>query len=327
MSETISVIIPVYNVEKYLNKCVDSVISQTYKDLQIILVDDGSTDGSSKICDEYAKADIRISVIHKQNGGLSSARNAGMEIVEGDYITFLDSDDYVSPTVYEELYKIIKSQDSDSIACTCIRRVDEAGNLYKKNDPHSKPSSTSNTEYLRELLLHIGDVSVCSKLFPRKMLKNKHFEEEKLNEDLLFMVELIPSFKTIVYTGTVGYYYLVRDNSTSSGYGKAVEDMASNAVYVSKKVENEYPEFKEEAHRFSLYQNMAYLLLVPHKLRNKENSRYRNALDYVRKNIIFNGLFNKYLSFKNKIILIALTIAPNALASLFIRKHRNIKTE
>ena len=322
MSETISVIIPVYNVEKYLNKCVDSVISQTYKDLQIILVDDGSTDRSSKICDEYAKADTRISVIHKQNGGLSSARNAGMEIVEGDYITFLDSDDYVSPTVYEELYKIIKSQDSDSIACTCFRRVDEAGNVYKKNDPHSKPSSTSNTEYLREILLHIGDVSVCTKLFPRKMLKNKHFEEEKLNEDLLFMVDLIPCFKTIVYTGAVGYYYLVRDNSTSSGYGKAVEDMASNAVAVNEKVQYEYPELREEGYRFALFQNMAYLLLIPQALRTKSNEKYLEALKYLKKTFFKNGITNRYLGIKNKLIIFVLIIYPEFVIRLFQRKHK-----
>ena len=321
MSETISVIIPVYNVEKYLNKCVDSVISQTYKDLQIILVDDGSTDRSSKICDEYAKADTRISVIHKQNGGLSSARNAGMEIVEGDYITFLDSDDYVSPTVYEELYKIIKSQDSDSIACTCFRRVDEAGNVYKKNDPHSKPSSTSNTEYLREILLHIGDVSVCTKLFPRKMLEIKRFDEEKLNEDLLFMADLIPSFKTIVYTGTVGYYYLVRDNSISSGYGKSVEDMAVNAVAVNKNVQSEYPELKDEGNRFALFQNMAYLLLVPQALRTKNNKKYLEALKYLKKTFFKNGITNRYLGIKNKIIIFVLIIYPEIVIRLFQRKH------
>ena len=322
MSETISVIIPVYNVEKYLNKCVDSVISQTYKDLQIILVDDGSTDRSSKICDEYAKADTRISVIHKQNGGLSSARNAGMEIVEGDYITFLDSDDYVSPTVYEELYKIIKSQDSDSIACTCFRRVDEAGNVYKKNDPHSKPSSTSNTEYLREILLHIGDVSVCTKLFPRKMLEIKRFDEEKLNEDLLFMADLIPSFKTIVYTGTVGYYYLVRDNSISSGYGKSVEDMAVNAVAVNKNVQSEYPELKDEGNRFALFQNMAYLLLVPQALRTKNNKKYLEALKYLKKSFFKNGITNRYLGIKYKIIIFVLIIYPEIVIRLFQRKHR-----
>ena len=322
MSETISVIIPVYNVEKYLNKCVDSVISQTYKDLQIILVDDGSTDRSSKICDKYAKADTRISVIHKQNGGLSSARNAGMEIVEGDYITFLDSDDYVSPTVYEELYKIIKSQDSDSIACTCFRRVDEAGNVYKKNDPHSKPSSTSNTEYLREILLHIGDVSVCTKLFPRKMLEIKRFDEEKLNEDLLFMADLIPSFKTIVYTGTVGYYYLVRDNSISSGYGKSVEDMAVNAVAVNKNVQSEYPELKDEGNRFALFQNMAYLLLIPQALRTKNNKKYLEALKYLKKTFFKNGITNRYLGIKYKIIIFVLIIYPEIVIRLFQRKHK-----
>ena len=320
MSETISVIIPVYNVEKYLNKCVDSVISQTYKDLQIILVDDGSTDRSSKICDEYAKADTRISVIHKQNGGLSSARNAGMEIVEGDYITFLDSDDYVSPTVYEELYKIIKSQDSDSIACTCFRRVDEVGNVYKKNDPHSKPSSSSNTEYLREILLHIGDVSVCTKLFPRKMLEIKRFDEEKLNEDLLFMADLIPSFKTIVYTGTVGYYYLVRDNSISSGYGKSVEEMAVNAVAVNKNVQSEYPELKDEGNRFALFQNMAYLLLIPQALRTKNNEKYFEALKYLKKTFFKNGITNRFLGIKYKIFIFVLIIYQEIVIRLFQRK-------
>lgn len=318
----ISVIIPVYNVEKYLNKCVDSVVAQTYQNLQIILVDDGSTDGSSKICDAYAEADSRITVVHKQNGGLSSARNEGMKIADGDYVTFLDSDDYVSPTAYEELYKLIENSTSDTIACTCFRRVDEAGNVMERKDPHSTPGVTSGIGYLRELLLHIGDVSVCTKLFPRKLLEDRHFDENRLNEDLLFMTGFISSFQTIAYTGTVGYYYLVRNNSTSSGYGKAVEDMAPNAVAVNKIVQQQYPELSEEGNRFALFQNMAYLLLVPKNLRTKSNEKYLAALRYLRSNFFKFGITNRYLGVKNKLIIFALILCPSFAIKLFQRKHR-----
>ena len=103
----ISVIVPIYNVEKYLIKCIESIINQTYKDLEIILVDDGSTDSSGKICDEFATKDNRIKVIHKKNGGLSSARNIGLDICKGNYISFIDSDDYIELDMYEKMIKII----------------------------------------------------------------------------------------------------------------------------------------------------------------------------------------------------------------------------
>lgn len=126
--EKISVIIPVYKVEKYLSKCVDSVLSQTYKNLEVFLVDDGSPDNCGKICDEYAKKDERVKVIHKQNGGVSSARNAGLEVCTGDYITFVDSDDWIEPTYVEELYNAIKKYDCDVSVCG-FNEVNEDGNI------------------------------------------------------------------------------------------------------------------------------------------------------------------------------------------------------
>ena len=154
------------------------------------------------------------------------------------------------------------------------------------------------------------------------MLEIKRFDEEKLNEDLLFMADLIPSFKTIVYTGTVGYYYLVRDNSISSGYGKSVEDMAVNAVAVNKNVQSEYPELKDEGNRFALFQNMAYLLLVPQALRTKNNKKYLEALKYLKKSFFKNGITNRYLGIKYKIIIFVLIIYPEIVIRLFQRKHR-----
>lgn len=109
--DLISVIVPVYNVKNYLKKCVDSILSQTYSVLQVILVDDGSTDGSGELCDLLAKCDKRIQVVHKSNGGLSDARNAGIEIAEGKYFSFIDSDDYIEPDMVESLYKLAKSTD------------------------------------------------------------------------------------------------------------------------------------------------------------------------------------------------------------------------
>lgn len=320
MNDLISVIIPVYNVEKYLKKCVDSVLMQSYKNLQIILVDDGSTDKSPEICNEYVELDNRISVIHKKNGGLSSARNAGLKVAIGSYITFLDSDDYVSPTIYEELYTVLKKR-KDRIACTCFRRVDETGMIYDKSDLHSNQDVISNIQYLRELLLHIGDTSVCTKLFPREVLKNKFFNEDKLNEDFIFMVDLISNFKEIVYTGSIGYFYLVRKNSISSGYGKAIEDMALNAINVNEIIQKQYVSLREEGDRFALFQNMVYLLFVPNQLRDKSNPQYVRALKYLKKNFFDKGLRNKYLTLKNKFTICGLILCSEIIIRGFQRKH------
>ena len=117
MEDLITIVVPVYKVEKYIDRCVTSILNQTYKNLQIILVDDGSPDNCGKICDEYAKKDNRIEVIHKENGGLSDARNAGINIAKGKYIAFVDSDDYVSNDYIEYMYKILKKENAKISIC------------------------------------------------------------------------------------------------------------------------------------------------------------------------------------------------------------------
>ena len=118
MAELISVIVPVYKVEKFLARCLDSIISQTYENMEIILVDDGSPDSCGSICDEYAQRDARFRVLHKENGGLSDARNCGVEIASGAYIAFIDSDDYIAPNYVEYLYRLLVDNDAD-ISCCC----------------------------------------------------------------------------------------------------------------------------------------------------------------------------------------------------------------
>ena len=132
--DLISVIVPVYNVKNYLKKCVDSILSQTYSVLQVILVDDGSTDGSGELCDLLAKCDKRIQVVHKSNGGLSDARNAGIEIAEGKYFSFIDSDDYIEPDMLESLYKLAKSTDCQ-ITISNMKRFFSDGGIETFYEP------------------------------------------------------------------------------------------------------------------------------------------------------------------------------------------------
>ena len=229
MGHLISVIIPVYNMEKYLKRCVDSIIAQDYENLQIILVNDGSKDNSIKIIRDYEKKDNRIVVVDKENGGLSSARNAGLEVATGEYVGFVDSDDYVELDMVSSLYNAIaKSQ--KGLANTSFVRAFENGQNYESNVPHKNQESITATQYLGELLMHVGDVSVCTKLFPREVLQDIRFEEGTLNEDLLFMLQVIPKIEKINYVGKVGYYYFVREGSISSKYGKAVIDMQKNSL-------------------------------------------------------------------------------------------------
>lgn len=320
MNKKISVIVPVYNVEKYLNRCVDSILAQTYQNLEIILVDDGSPDNCPQICDNYVQKDSRIKVIHKENGGLSSARNAGLDIATGDYIGFVDSDDYIAPDIYSQLYDRIKG-DKSYIANCIYARAFASGEIIPSRVPHNEDEDITTQKYLEELLLHVGDVSVCTKLFPRGLIGDLRFVVGKLNEDLLFMIQLLKNIQGIKFVGQLGYYYYVREKSITSRYGKTFIDMQKNAMWVLKYVQQTYPKLRRQAVRFALYQNMAFLLALPANEAVKTNEVYCSALDFVRKNAIKN-IFNSYLKIKEKIILIGLGIIPKTIAKVFRRKHR-----
>ena len=166
MKRKVSVIVPIYNVEKYLRKCVSSILEQSYKNIEIILVDDGSTDMSGKICDELSKEHDNVIVIHKQNGGLSSARNAGIEASNGDYLSFIDSDDYIEKTMYEEMVNAIENSKKD--IASCGRIVDVYGSHENKEFCLDNVAVYSREESMREVL-HFSsvDVSACDKLYKR----------------------------------------------------------------------------------------------------------------------------------------------------------------
>lgn len=315
----ISIVVPVYNMEKYLCRCVDSILAQTYQNIQVILVDDGSKDRSYEICDSYGAKDPRVTVIHKENGGLSSARNAGIDAAQGEYIGFVDSDDYIAPDMYEKLIGAISTE--GEIANVMYVRVDEHGATSPSKVPHTQDVIIPASEFVKELMLHTGDVSVCTKLFHRSIFQNLRFPEGKLNEDLLFCIETMTRMERVRFIGYVGYYYFFRSDSTSSGYGKAVIDMVGNSLIAMDHVKAAFPELKKEAERFAAFQHMAYLLLVPRKHANRSNEVYAGALKYVRRHLL-QSLGNPYLSIKNKCTLCALTVMPRILAAYYQIKHR-----
>lgn len=211
----ITVIVPVYNVEKYLDKCIESIVNQTYKNLEIILVDDGSTDGSPVICDEWANKDYRIKVVHKNNKGASCARNSGLEIASGDYITFVDSDDYVDTNLYESLFNLLKKYGADAAACGMVR---ESCNGYKE-----VWADHSIHEFCRnDLLKWIGEasgilpVSPCNKLFSKDSIKNIKFDENlKYAEDTLFNFEVAQNIDKLVLFSEPLYHYVNNSDSVS----------------------------------------------------------------------------------------------------------------
>lgn len=311
----ISIIIPVYNTEKYLARCVESVLVQTYTDLDIILVDDGSTDSSGRICDEYALYDSRIRVLHKENGGLSSARNAGLEAATGKYVGFVDSDDYISPDFYELLITALGDK-MTAIANAGYVRVDEKGNTRPSCVPHTGNEDITPLSLAKELMLHLGDVSVCTKLFPAELLHGVYFNEEKLNEDLLFLLGILSKIESVHFTGAPVYYYFVRSDSISSGYGKAIIDMVGNSLAAKCIVDKEFPELQIVSARFVLYQHMVYLLSVPKMEATKANAAFSNTVRYVRQNIL-EAITNPYLKPQNKVLLVALSAFPHLAASLY----------
>lgn len=315
----VSVVVPIYNMEKYLGRCVDSILAQSYSNIEVILVNDGSKDSSAEICDRYAEKDSRIKVLHKTNGGLSSARNAGIDVASGDYIGFVDSDDFVSPDMYKLLVERLENSGCE-IANVMYVRADEEGNTTPSKVPHNTDKEISALQFTRELMLHTGDVSVCTKLFRAEIFNDLRFPEGKLNEDLLFMLDVFCKVNKVAYVAHIGYYYFIRGGSTSSGYGKALIDMVDNSLTAKKIVDSAYPSLRKETARFALFQHMAYLLIIPTSEAEKSNVVYQGAKKYLRKQAL-GGIFNKYLTLKNKIAIILLAIAPKTTAKYHQKKR------
>lgn len=203
MNKVISVIVPVFNTEKHLQKCIESIINQTYSELEIILVNDGSSDSSLEICNKYAESDKRIIVIDKINGGAASARNAGLEISTGDYVGFVDSDDYINLSMYELLLEAIKETDC-KMSKSLLLPIQKRAYL----------EVVSGNEKL--FLVSIGEVSVCNSLFERDLVNQVRFEEGSSYEDTIFMFSILKIVESVAILNKSLYAYCTHKDTTTT---------------------------------------------------------------------------------------------------------------
>ncbi|MBR5553536.1 MAG: glycosyltransferase family 2 protein [Clostridia bacterium] len=214
--ETISVIIPIYKTEDYLRRCLDSVVNQTYKKLEIILVDDGSPDKSGEICDEYAQKDNRIKVIHKENGGVSSARNAALDIACGEYVTFVDSDDYIHPEACAILFNAAKETSSDVVVCGFINVF---ADKHVKND-YAEIKTLENNAILQEYVMDKIRPEACAKLIRKSVIGEIRFDTNfTCGEDLLFNYYIFKrSSKACVLDKCLYYYSRERETAATGNF-------------------------------------------------------------------------------------------------------------
>ena len=213
--ELISVIVPIYNAEKFIDKSVGSVINQTYQNLEILLIDDGSTDSSSLLCDEYAKKDKRIKVFHQENKGLSCARNKGIDNANGDYYVFIDADDEALPKMIEELYKLLKENDADISICS-YEELYEDGTVISPCTNGNKGkiwSYTDDKKYLQIEYDYIRTVVQWNKLFKKEIFDDLRYPEGLYHEDEHIIHRQLQKAKKVTYTSEVLYIYYRHEGS------------------------------------------------------------------------------------------------------------------
>ena len=213
ISIKISVLIPVFNAENYLNKCIDSVLNQVYKNLEILIVNDGSTDSSKKIIDEYAKIDNRIIVIQKANGGIGSAYKAAFEVMTGDYISFIDSDDYVIPNYYAEIIQIIQNQHPDIVHFGRVLFNDE--NVVTDTLKRYNNTINGNDAILKHHFNLLQDPSLACRVFKNELFENVTLFDQNIGIDELLIVQILAKTQKIVFTDKVYYYTYERQDSVS----------------------------------------------------------------------------------------------------------------
>jgi glycosyltransferase involved in cell wall biosynthesis len=232
MEPKISIIVPVYNVEKYLHKCIDSILNQSYENLEIILVDDESPDNCAQICDNYKEKDDSIVVIHQKNKGISGARNSGLEIATGDYVAFLDSDDWVQPDMYENLVNLSLAHNLDIVECG----ISESGNDQNILDDGTTNIIIENAEQALCRIIQNTQFSACTKLFKKSIIGNSRFLLNKTSEDVYFTIENIPKVNKMGYIDFPFYNYRPNPTSiTKSPYNlKRLYDSITAGLYLEK---------------------------------------------------------------------------------------------
>lgn len=321
----ISVIVPVYNVAEYLPECVDSIISQTYTNLEIILIDDGSTDDCPRICDEYASKDSRIRVIHKKNGGLSDARNAGLDICTGEWIGFVDSDDFIAPDMYQQLYKAAISQNADVAVCQSERY--ENGNFVNLNKNRKKELLHSKSEMINRMFCGGGQtIAVCLKLYRAYVFANIRFPKGLTNEDAFIILDVLNKSSCMAIIPEALYFYRIRSGSITNAkkWNENIFDTVLAYKHNMDVLEKYFPENINEglcrliwAYRYAIRSAIKTSDACEHV---KEIQKYKDEFSQ----LFFSSLDNKFLSVKAKIDGMIVALLPIRLLMVYVEIVKNL---
>lgn len=321
----ISVIVPIYNVENFLDECIKSIANQSYKNLEIILVDDGSTDNSSQICDAWKQTDDRVRVIHKENGGSSSSRNEGLNIAKGDYIGFVDSDDYISEFMFEELLNGLIKSDSKISYCN-IYRVSANGSSWLMN-PVTNEKKLNVYQTIDGIFYGDIDTSVCTKLFEKSLFEEIRFPEGETNEEFSILLPIIDKAGGLYYTGKGLYYYRIRSGSvTNVSY---MDEKHSDVVYknlnlIHKQMLNLNLPCEKSFSHFSVMCAYSRTLAMEKKytlLSDKVKKDY-NIYKKIMYKHFFVFMFSKRIKIKDKILyFMVVTKILRPLYKIFYKNH------
>lgn len=313
----ISVIVPVYGVEKYLPKCIESLVKQTFKDIEIVLIDDGSPDSCGKICDEYAENYEQLVVIHQVNQGVSAARNAGLKIAKGEYIGFVDPDDWIAPEMYESMHSAMKETNADLCICG-YDYYDEHGKVDENRRYNTKENETITQ---KDVMYRFFDMPptirhvVANKLFKKELLQDNKFKEGlHSSEDVLFLDEYVLKIKNAVVVHQPYYKSLVRQGSATHG-GLSINSLAESfeAHYqMYQDAVGKYPELKEHSLAFLLdvctlkYTEACRKSL---QLEQSEKKKIQKCLTemrhFIKRNAV-SALFNKEIYWKTRVMYLIL---------------------
>lgn len=290
MKDLVSIIVPVYNVEEWLDECVESLVNQTYNNIEIILVDDGSTDKSGIKCDEWSLKDDRIRVVHKKNGGLSSARNAGLDVFRGDYVTFIDSDDYIEDVSIETMLREIKEQDVDIVRCAMNQVIGEE--IVDKRDMDYE-KKYSKEELLKGYYYYNDGMcgSVCDKLFKSHFFNDLRFPEGLNSEDYFVLFEIYLNANGMYYDNKCFYNYRLRENSicTTSEITEHTFDKIKISDEIYRLTEKNISEYNFHAKAFQMLSRFfvyTEVLSEGHQWDNKK--KWKKELRENKKTIIHN---------------------------------------
>lgn len=283
--DLVSIIIPVYNVEQYLPRCLESILNQTYSEFEAIVVDDGATDRCPQICDEYEEKDNRIRVLHKKNGGLSDARNAGIKIAKGKYILFVDSDDYIQDNMLEMLMKSVQKTDADIVITTKYFTVSDKDNKCVSEITGEKVCNAGQA--LEEIFCHNSRWEAWGTLFKKSLFDNMAFPKGKLYEDIALIPLIILKADKVCLLEGAFYYYYIREGSIMDGSKTRIKidllEVCSNVIsQIESKVEDSQV-------RINIVAGIIYELVSRVELakRNKElNEKFIvSTLKFLRKKI------------------------------------------